>query len=750
MPSPVATIPRFCCRLTGSRGLICLTGVAITLAMVALYALRPGWLQFQELKLYDVTMRGQASTVRSGLPVVVDLDEKSLSAYGQWPWPRFRVALLLARIKAAGALAVGFDIVFAETDRTSPETMRRMFREELKLDVSFDGLPAALGDYDAVLAGVMRDAPSILGYYLEFDRSASPDFPPASPCELPPLRLTILSSPGARPLPDWLPNATGAVCPLPRLLATAAGAGFFNTIPDPDNIVRRSPMLLAKGETVLPSLSLATTMLALGVKNAVARVGEGGVESLTLTLPGGEKRVIPLDGQGRVLVNYRGPGGSFARVSAADVLTGNIPPDALYGKIVFVGASAAGLRDLRATPLDRAMPGVEVHATLADMIVTGDFLLRPDWAPGVEVCAIIVAGVLSAVLLAWTRAMFLLAPFAGLGAGMWFLSTRALAEHHFVISPISPLLTLAANFAVLTFLKFWREERQKRFIHSAFSHYLPEAVVNDLVASPDRLTLTGEEREVTVLFSDVRGFTTMSEKLTPTQVVDLLHRYLTPMTGIITSHMGTLDKFIGDAIMAFWNAPLPVPGHPAKALAAAMAMHEELARLNPGFEETFGLRIDIGVGLHAGKARVGNFGSEDLFDYTVIGDTVNLCSRLEGLTKFYHKRILVTDSIVAAAPEDIFFQEVDRVRVKGKHEPVTLHAPLTREQYETRQAELDEAAKALALYRAGRFAEALCAYETLSAASPEAVYAIQAGRCRALAATPPAGEWDGVFEHTSK
>jgi adenylate cyclase len=748
MPRPFAAIPRLCCRLSRGRGLIFLTGVAVTLGMVVLYALRPGWLQFQELKLYDVTMRRELQSAPSGLPAVVDLDEKSLAAYGQWPWPRFRMALLLARIKSAGALAVGIDIVFAEPDRTSPEIMRRMFREELKLDVSFDGLPAALGDYDGVLAGVLRDAPCILGYYLEFAPGTGRPDDPA--CALPALKASTVLAPGARPLLDFLPNAQGATCPLPRLLAAAPGAGFFNTIPDPDNIVRRSPMLLARGGTVLPSLSLATTMLALGIKNAVVRVDDGGVTSLTLPLPGGDRRVIPLDGQGRVLVNYRGPGGTFPRISAADVLTGNVPPDALSGKIVFVGASAAGLRDLRATPLDRAMPGVEVHATLADMIVAGDFLLRPDWAPGVEVCAILAVGLVSAALLAWTRAMFLLVPFAGLALAMWFGSIQALTAHHFVVSPISPLLTLAANFAVLTFLKFWREERQKRFIHAAFSHYLPETVVNELVASPDRLTLAGEERRVTVLFSDVRGFTTLSEKLTPTQVVDLLHRYLTPMTAIITGHMGTLDKFIGDAVMAFWNAPLPVPGHEARALTAAMAMHEELARLNVGFAETYGLRIDIGVGLHAGTARVGNFGSEDLFDYTVIGDTVNLCSRLEGLTKFYHKRILVTDSIVAAAPDGVFFQEVDRVRVKGKAEPVTIHAPLTREEYASRAAEFAQAAAALALYRAGRFAEALSAYETLAAAHPDPVYAIQAGRCRTLAAAPPAGEWDGVFEHTTK
>ncbi len=739
-----------CGRLSRGRGIIFLTGVAVTLCMAALYVLRPGWLQFQELKLYDVAMRRELKSVPSGLPVVVDLDEKSLAAYGQWPWPRFRVALLLARIKAAGALAVGVDIVFAEPDRTSPEIMRRAFREELKLDVSFDGLPNALGDFDAVLAGVLRDAPCVLGYYLEFAPRTDAAKSPGPPCDLPPLRAATITAPGARPMRDYLQNAPGAVCPLPRLLAAAAGAGFFNTIPDPDNIVRRSPMLLAHGETVVPSLSLATTMLALGIKNAVVRVDDGGVESLTLPFPDGQRRVIPLDGQGRVLVNYRGPGGTFARISAADVLTGSADPQALQGKIVFIGASAAGLRDLRATPLDRAMPGVEVHATLADMIVTGDFLLRPDWAPGLELCAVLAVGLASAALLAWTRAMFLLAPFAALALAMWFGSAQALATHRFVISPIAPLLALLVNFTALTFLKFWREERQKRFIHAAFSHYLPPAVVNDLVASPDRLTLTGEEREVTVLFSDVRGFTTMSEKLTPTQVVDLLHRYLTPMTGIITGHMGTLDKFIGDAVMAFWNAPLPVPGHAAKALAAAMAMHEELARLNVGFEETYGLRIDIGVGLHCGMARVGNFGSEDLFDYTVIGDTVNLCSRLEGLTKYYRKKILVTESIAAAAPDDVFFQEVDRVLVKGKAEPVTIYCPLSRQEYAARADELEKAAAALALYRAGRFPEALAAYETLAAAYPDAIYAIQAERCRALAAAPPEGQWDGVFKHTTK
>ncbi|MEF3696574.1 CHASE2 domain-containing protein [Desulfolutivibrio sp.] len=748
MQSPLAAIASLCRRLLRGRGLIFLVGVALTLGMVVLYALRPSWLQFQELKLYDVAMRRELKAAPSGLPVVVDLDEKSLAAYGQWPWPRFRVALLLARLKAAGVLAVGIDIVFAEADRTSPETMRRMFREELKLDVAFDGLPHALGDYDAVLAGVLRDGPYILGYYLDFE--PRPDNPASPGCALPALKASAVIAPGARPVLDYLPNSRGAVCPLPVLLAAAPGAGFFNTIPDPDNIVRRSPMLLGYGETVLPSLSLATTMLALGIKNAVVRVDQGGVAALTLPLPDGQKRIIPLDGYGRVLVNYRGPGGTFPHVSAADVLSGTADPQALSGKIAFFGASAAGLRDLRATPLDRAMPGVEVHATLADMIVTGDFLLRPDWAPGIEVCATLAVGLLSAALLAWTRAKYLLAPFAALALAMWFGSAQALSVHRFILSPFSPLLALFANFMALTFLKFWREERQKRFIHAAFSHYLPPAVVNDLVASPDRLTLTGEEREVTVLFSDVRGFTTMSEKLTPTQVVDLLHRYLTPMTGIITGHMGTLDKFIGDAVMAFWNAPLPVPGHQAKALAAAMAMHEELDRLNVGFAETYGLRIDIGVGLHAGMARVGNFGSEDLFDYTVIGDTVNLCSRLEGLTKYYRKKILVTDAIAAAAPDDIFFQEVDRVRVKGKAEPVTIFAPLTRQEYESRAGELKKSAAALALYRAGRFPEALSAYETLAAAHPDAIHAIQAERCRALAAAPPEGPWDGVFKHTTK
>ncbi len=748
--SPAAALATLLGRLARGHWPIFLIGTAITLGMVAVYAMRPGWLQFQELKLYDVALRHELQHAPSGLPVVVDLDDKSLSTYGQWPWPRFRMALLLARLKSAGVLAVGIDIVFAEPDRTSPETMRRMFREELKLDVAFDGLPHALGDYDAVLAGVLKDGPYVLGYYLDFEPAAPKARHDVAACSLPRLQASVIRAPGAGPATDHLANAPGVVCPLPGLLAAAPGAGFFNTIPDPDNIVRRSPLILAHGDALYPCLSLATTMLALDVKNAVLRVGDGGVESLTLPLPGGEKRVIPLDGQGRVLVNYRGPGGTFPRISAADVLAGTVNPEALRGKIAYLGTSAAGLRDLRATPFDRTMPGVEVHATLTDMIVTGDFLLRPDWAPGLEVCATLALGLLSAALLAWTRAVLLLVPFAGLGLGMWFGAGYALATHRFIVSPITPLLTLTANFMALTFLKFWREERQKRFIHTAFSHYLAPAVVNELVASPDQLSLAGEEREVTVLFSDVRGFTSMSERLTPTQVVDLLHRYLTPMTAIIISHMGTLDKFIGDAIMAFWNAPLPVPGHQGKALVAAMAMLPELKRLNAGFQETYGLRIDIGVGLHAGKARVGNFGSEDLFDYTVIGDTVNLCSRLEGLTKYYRKPILVTDSIVTAAPEGIFFQEVDRVRVKGKTEPVTIFTPLSHEAYAARSEELRRADAALALYRAGRFAEALTAYEALAEAHSDPVHAIQAGRCRTLAASPPEGPWDGVFEHTSK
>lgn len=723
------------------------TGLAVTAAITALHWSQPRWLGFLDYKVYDILLAQRPKQAPTGRVVIVDLDEKSLSEVGQWPWPRYQVALLLGRLKQYGVLATGLDIVFSEPDRTSPERIRRELAG-LGVNMDFTGLPEGLRDNDRLLAENLSGGPNVLGYF--FTYSARDSAAKEESCALPPPRVALKRAPGALDAPVAIAQAYAPVCPLPELSQASGWAGFFNSFPDRDNVVRWAPLAISWKGAVYPSLAVSTLMRAFGAKSAVLSVepnpygGQDMAYSLDLG-PLGRRRV-PLDKHGNILLDYRGKSRTFPYVSAVDVMRGTVPRQTLEGKIVFVGTSVRGLEDVRATPLDQVYPGVEAHATVADMILSGKYLRRPLDAWYLELALLAVFGLGVTVQLMFSRSLWAGAVSLLAGTGMWYGSVLAMNRLDLYISPLSPLMALAVNFTLITFLKFLSEERKRRFIQSAFGHYLSPQVVAQLVAEPEKLNLTGEEKEVSILFSDVRGFTTISEKLTPTQVVDLLHEYLTPMTRLITANSGTMDKFIGDAIMAFWNAPADVEGHPGLAVNTALAMLTELDRLNVGFRAKYGFGIQIGIGLHKGAVRVGNFGSSDLFDYTIIGDNVNLGSRLEGLTKYYHQRLLVTGAMREAAGEGFAWREVDRVLVKGKHEPVTIHTVRAGDV----SLDLAEWNEALRLYRARRFAEAEALFQDLHASAKDELCALYSGRCRALEADPPGPGWDGVFEHTTK
>ncbi|OIO00541.1 MAG: nucleotide cyclase [Desulfovibrionaceae bacterium CG1_02_65_16] len=726
------------------------TGVCTSLLMVFLYILQPGILRFLDYKIYDQQLRRQHTTKTSGVPVIVDIDEKSLAELGQWPWPRYRVALLLEKIRQAGALAVGMDMVLAEPDRTSPSLLQRQIKKELMVDVRFEGLPKALEDNDALLATVLKGKPYVLGFYFSFAKAQAgqqaSETTQAEEDDIKPAQVSVLAEPGA-PAPDKaLHSALGAVRPLPVLARAATATGFFNATPDPDGILRRVALLINYQGRLYPCLALATLMQAAGEQNLLLKLDTQGANSMRFA-----DSVIPLDRAGQMLVNYRGGANMFPYVSAADIMAGKADPALLNGKIAFIGTSAAGLRDLRATPFSAVYPGVETHATIVDNILTQDFISIPNYAPAVELTATLLAGIAITLLVCWARAVWIVLPLLGMAWGMWEGTAYLLGHQRVYISPLYSYIILAANFGLLTVMKFWREEKQKKFIHGAFSHYLAPAVIKQIYDSPESLTLQGQEKEVTVMFSDVRGFTTLSENLTPTQVTDLLHDYLTPMTRVITSNMGTLDKFIGDAIMAFWNAPLDVPGHQKKALGSALQMLDHLNELNVGFKKKFGLTIKIGIGLHCGRVRVGNMGSADLFDYTLIGDNVNLTSRLEGLTKYYGQKLIVSQAMREACGDAYAYMELDAVRVKGKHEPITIHTAMTVEEAAARAGEISRHEAALALYRSMRFAEARAAFAELKESTGNTVlYDMYMERCDTLSGQPPAEGWDGVYTYTSK
>jgi len=499
-------------------------------------------------------------------------------------------------------------------------------------------------------------------------------------------------------------------------------------------------------DRIYPSLALASLIQATGKENIILKLSPLGVESLKFN-----GIVIPTDKRGQMLINYRGKMKTFEYISASDVLNRKLEPNSLQGRVAFIGTSASGLKDIRPIPLDPSYPGVEAHATIVDNILSRQFLSVPDWAQGLEFSGMVAAGLVTTFLLMWARASWIVIPLIAMAYAMWYGSVYFYQEHHLYISPMYSYITLALTFFTLTLIKFWREENAKRFIHGAFAHYLAPSVISQIMDDPDALSLEGQEKEITIQFSDVRDFTSLSEELSPTQVTDLLHDYLTPMTRIITEHEGTLDKFIGDAVMAFWNAPLDVENHQKHSLEAALAQLEKLDQLNELFTEKYGFTIAVGIGIHSGPVRVGNMGSADLFDYTLIGDNVNLASRLEGLTKYYGQKLVVSQSIVDACEESSRFRYLDRVRVKGKVEPVTIYTAYTLKEAEQRKEELTLYGKAITHYMDMDFEKAKNIFNQLKDMGGESVLCnLYIDRCAHLIHTPPDKNWDGVFTHTTK
>lgn len=722
-------------------------GMSITVVMVFLFLSQPQFLYLLELKVYDHYIKEYHGPVSTNIPVIIDLDEKSLAEKGQWPWPRYRVAMLMKYLQAYGAVAIASDIIFVEPDRTSPINIKKDVKRDLDLNIGFKGLPADFDDYDALLAANLKTGPFILGIdFIAGGKNQTERSPERQECSVKPAKVAILAPPGSMSPLDALPKAKDMICPIPILAKAAARCGFITISPDADSVYRRVPLLFSCKGKLYPSLALASLMQATGIDSMILKMSSLGVESIKL-----KGMVIPTDYHGRMLINYRGTMKTFEYISAADVLDRKLPNGALQGRIALIGTSASGLKDLRPTPLDPGAPGVETHATIIDNILSKQFISIPDWTKGVEFSGMILAGLVTTFLLMWARASWIVLPLIGLSYAMWYGSILLYKEQSYFISPMYSYLTLAVTFASLTILKFWREEHAKKFIHGAFAHYLAPSVISQIMDDPDALSLEGQEKDMTIQFSDVRNFTSLSEKLSPTQVTDLLHDYLTPMTRIITENEGTLDKFIGDAVMAFWNAPLDVKNHQDKALIAALNQLDRLDKLNEEFIEKYGFTIAVGIGIHSGPVRVGNMGSADLFDYTLIGDNVNLASRLEGLTKYYGQKLVVSQTVINACREGYYCRILDKVRVKGKKEPVTIYTIYRQKEAQERKEELALYEKAHEAYTNMDFKKAKDMFLELKKTDKEPLlYDLYINRCNHLIETPPDSNWDVVFNHKTK
>jgi adenylate cyclase len=687
--------------------------------------------------------------------VIVDIDENSLAQVGRWPWGRDQLAIIVDNLfDGYQAKVVGFDIVFAEKDESSGlEQFERLANSTLKNDADYQQAfrqirPTLL--HDEIFAKSLTDRNVVLGYYFkdnlqEGESGVTGLLPPA---------LTKMNVQWSERLP--INKALGFAGNLDILQSSAKFGGYFdNPIVDGDGVFRRVPLVQSYEGSLFASLALATTQGYLDAGGIELKVGseslQGGKKYYALETINVRDYRIPVDATGAVFVPYRGRRGSFPYIPAHMVLDGSADATLLKDKIVLIGTSAPGLLDLRSTPVQNTFPGVEVHANIISGILDNRIKHKPVWTIGYEFVLLVVIAISMTLLLPLVSP--LLAAVATLGVSVAVMAGTFIAWENNLILPLaSPMVLIVLIFMLHMSYGFFIESRGKRQLANLFGHYIPPELVDEMSKSPEEFSLDGENREMTVLFSDVRGFTTISEGMDPKQLTQLMNALLTPMTRVIHKNRGTIDKYMGDAIMSFWGAPLADTEHARHALYAAMEMMDELKIMQEDFKQRGWPEVNIGIGLNTGDMNVGNMGSEFRMAYTVLGDAVNLGSRLEGLTKEYGVNIIVSESTRAEIPE-FLFREIDLVRVKGKREPVAIFEPLGHKNDVEKSVseELRAYRKALKSFRAQSWDTAELDFFNLNRVYPDRyLYEVYLKRISFYRENPPGEDWDRVFTHTSK
>jgi adenylate cyclase len=667
--------------------------------------------------------------------VIVAVDDASIEEFGRWPWSRALMARLIDAIVRDDPAVIGFDIVQSEPTASAP----------LPGEAADPGAAAraqAGAADDARLAEAVRaSGRSVLGYFFEFN---APQTDGATP-KLSAYNAVLRSGNGTGTA--QLPLATLARVNLPALTAAARETGYFNFLPDADGVCRRVPLAVRFRDEIALPLSLSVLRAYQPGETTTLRVAEFGVESLTVGAVS-----VPVAEDGQMLINYRGPGRTFRHISAAEVLRGRVPAGALRRKIVLVGVTAAGVTDVRVTPFDGVMPGVEIHANVLDNILRRDFIWQPRWTVLIEVGVIVAVVLLLGVALHYARGVTGAAVAVALWAAYLVSSQWLFVWRGLPLSLVYPLLAIALTYSAISVQHYVAEESEKRKIRNAFSLYLSPSLAKLVSERPEMLTLGGDKRELTVLFSDIRGFTAMSEGLDPEQLVEILNAFLGEMTDVIFAHDGTLDKYIGDAIMAVWGAPVPQADHAARACRAALGMVAGLHAFNARSQQDGRPPLDIGIGLNTGPMVVGNMGSARRLSYTVIGDNVNLGSRLEGLNKVYGTRIIASEMTLQAAGDVVVARELDLVRVKGKKLPVRIfEIAAPSDERERWSALVEQSASGIRAYRQCRWDEAEAVFHAILQQYPgDGPARLYLERCAAMRAQPPPPDWDGVTIMESK
>ena len=703
---------------------------------------------------YDARLNYKRLNTIDDRIVIVDIDESSLALEGRWPWSRDKLAAIVNNLfEVYQADVVGFDIVFAEKDESSGlKEFEFLASTELKDDPLFhkalDNIRPSL-EYDQMFAKALKDRNVVMGYYFKSNVSENEI---AQSGLLPPAVTKLNKQLSAR-LP--INKALGYGGNLNILQSSARLGGFFdNPFVDSDGVFRRVPLIQIHQDQVYASLALSTTQAYLknsDIKLNVVNNGTKNDQYYALESVHINEFSIPVDGKGAVYVPFRGLSYSFPYISAHKILNKKIDPDSLKGKIVLVGTTAPGLLDLRSTPVQSVYPGVEIHANIISGILDQRINHSPAWTIGYEFIILILIAATMAFLLPVSSP--LMATVATTIVLILTVSGTLMAWNSQIILPLaSPVLLIVLNYILHMSYGFFIESRGKRQLAHLFGQYIPPEIVDEMSKSPANFSLDGENKVMTVLFSDVRGFTTISEGMDPEQLTQLMNALLTPMTRVIHKHRGTIDKYMGDAIMSFWGAPLEDPDHARHALHAAMEMMVELKIMQKDFESRGWPPINIGIGLNTGNMNVGNMGSEFRMAYTVLGDSVNLGARLEGLTKEYGVNIIVSESTKESIPE-FTYRDLDLVRVKGKNEPIAIFEPIGHrdEIDEATTLELARYNQALQSFRAQNWDQAETDFFALSQIHPDRfLYQVYLNRVTHYKGHLPNDDWDGVFTHTSK
>ena len=715
--------------------------------------IRLGFLGPLENFAYDARLQWTMPGTVDPRVVIVDIDEKSLLQQGHWPWSRNKLAHLVNALFDDYKIDVlGFDVLFAESDDSSGlSSLESLGRSELREDKKFTEVLSQLRpklQYDQIFADSLKNRRVVLGYAFEHGGEQGNG-----------TRLGQLPAP-AVPSESFLPQAVGAavangyLANLPALQKAAASGGFFNVSPliDSDGVVRRVSLMQMYDKALYETLSLAMARLALREPAIELQYEDGGSDAVALESLKLGRRTIPVDADMAALIPYRGRQGSFRYVSASDVILGKADAQTLKGAIVLLGTTASGLLDLRSTPMQESYAGVEVHANMITAIMDETIRARPAYTLGLEVVMLLCAGLLLTLALPLLSPLFATLVTLGTAGGLVGLNLYFWQYSQLIVPLASGLVLVGALFVLNMSYGFFVDARGKRLLAGLFGQYVPPELVEEMAKDPGAYSLEGSSRDMTVLFSDVRGFTTLSEGLDPKQLTLLMNEFLTPMTHVIHHNRGTIDKYMGDAIMAFWGAPLADPNHARNALLAAMEMISKLDSLQDHFKSKGWPPIKVGVGLNTGEMTVGNMGSEFRLAYTVMGDAVNLGSRLESLTKNYGVQILVSEFTMQRVP-DFAFMELDCVRVKGKDLPVKIYEPLgpSAQLGAPERAEQAAYAQALTAYRSQDWDAAQAAFEALRQGNPQrTVYQLYLERVAHFVHNPPEADWDGTYTFTTK